>query len=162
MERVNLMKAFFSYAFGYVNIQDNSLFLTRSGNWSEVEEMKTQTPGKIGSHMHKWRILLFMTVVIVAFLFTVLHALHAGNGNSVLSLVLLGIGAFSVYRYLQKDLGRTAHISLDQIYKIDFEITQVTIHFYNHQQKDSSIILEKVESKGIELLHTVTQVNLKP
>lgn len=42
------MKHFFKYKFGYINIDEETLYLTKTGNWQEVKDIVARNDNKEG------------------------------------------------------------------------------------------------------------------
>ena len=62
------MKEFFKYANGYVNINDENLFLTNSGNWSETKEINEKSAKTIRQNNVKgFKFYVFLFIIIVLF-----------------------------------------------------------------------------------------------
>ena len=47
------MKEYFKYANGFVNLNDENLFLTNSGNWSETSDLLEKSPKSIRQNNFK-------------------------------------------------------------------------------------------------------------
>ena len=64
------MKEYFKYANGYVNIKDEFFFLTNSGNWFEILELKEKVVPTHSSHAHprsSWKDELIDALVTLGF-----------------------------------------------------------------------------------------------
>ena len=60
------MKEYFKYANGYVNINDENLFLTNSGNWSETHDLLEKSPKSIRKNdLKSVKIYAYYFVIIV-------------------------------------------------------------------------------------------------
>lgn len=146
------MKEYFKYDNGYVNINDENLFLTNSGNWSEIttiEEKSEKTIRKNSIRSLKFYAFILGLVGLVA-----LSVARAQNGSIPIGLILL---VFAAYMYMKRDVGSKYKIPLSKIKNIEIDKEEVKIIFLNLNNVEDFEIIHKVENKGLSILVVLIQ-----
>jgi len=151
------MKEWFKYEFGYVNLTDEDIYLTHTGNWSETEQLpeKTNRNTRKGN-FRRGRIIVFFLIAICLFLAAMLHNL-AGNSASLLLLLGLPIGGFKLYQYLKSDMSLSFKIPLIKLKSVVCLENQAELLFENGDGEEETIRLAGVEEKGMKLLQTLLE-----
>lgn len=153
------MKQYFKYSSGYVNINDEHLFMTNSGNWSEthtLEEKSSKTEKANNRKNLKFDFLIFVLIICIAFV--VYDAFNSRGVSRSLPMGLIVL-ALALYRYFKNETGKKIKIPLAKIINVEVTGNKATIFFYNKANEKDSEELSKIDSKGIQLLE---QLNLKP
>lgn len=148
------MKNFFKYNNGYVNIDEDNLFLTNSGNWSEtndIQEKSTKTEKENNYKNFKYKFFLFVLGLLVCF---VLYKSFDNLKNKILPLGLIVL-FISVYRYFKNETGKKIKIPLEKIASIEFFENDVKINFYNSLNILDSEYLKKIDTKGFDILKSL-------
>lgn len=146
------MKNYFKYDNGYVNIIDENLFLTNSGNWSETYDLLEKSPKSIKQNNFKSnKINLFLFLIICIGL---LMISKAKNAVLPLGFISLGIAAFF---YMKRETGKRYKIPILKIIKIEVVDNSVKIIFYNANNQEDFEEITNVEFKGLAILEELTQ-----
>lgn len=146
------MKQYFKYANGYVNINNENLFLTNSGNWSETYDLLEKSPKSIKQNNFKTnKINLFLFLIICIGL---LMISKAKNAALPLGFISLGIAAFF---YMKLETGKRYKIPISKIIKIEVVDNVVKIIFYNANNQEDFEEITNVEYKGLGILEELKQ-----
>jgi hypothetical protein len=148
-------RAWFKYEYGFVNIDSKNLYLTRTGNWSEIPDLTEKAQLKYSIMPKLIKGFLFIVLFISGLL--MLNKL-SDFGISLLSILsALGAvgGGYTLYEYLKRETGYKFLIPLYKIRSIEYSGINVTIVFKNKENREESIHLEKVELKGILILKKI-------
>lgn len=146
------MKEYFKYDNGYVNINNENLFLTNSGNWSEaltIEEKSSKTIRKNSAKTFKIYIYFFLVICLIVLIIS-----RSQTGAIPFAVVLLAFGAFL---YMKRDMGNQYKIPLSKIKDILIDEDQVCIVFLNSGNLEDSETIRKVENKGLIILADVIE-----
>jgi hypothetical protein len=141
------MKEYFKYANGFVNINDENLFLTNSGNWSETHELLEKSPKSIKQNNFKgFKIYIFLFVVVCL---VVLIVSKSKSGSIPFGIILLGLGAFA---YLKRETGKRYKIPIAKIRSIEIIENSAKIIFLNENNAEDLEAIKVVETKGLGIL----------
>ena len=147
------MKEYFKYANGFVNLNDDNLFLTNSGNWQETINLFEKSPKSIRKNKFKgFKIYVFL--IVVAVLFSIILS-KAKAGSIPFGIVLLGLATYS---YLKREIGKQYKIPISKIINIQLENKDAIIYFYNANDIEDIEVRKKVDAKGLDVL---SKFNLK-
>lgn len=149
------MKEYFKYANGFVNINDENLFLTNSGNWSETHELLEKSPKSIKQNNFKgFKIYIFLFVVVCLF---VLILSKSKSGSIPFGIILLGLGAFA---YLKRETGKRYKIPISKIRNIEILKNSAKIIFLNESNNEDIEEITVIETKGLSILENMKhQIN---
>lgn len=152
------MKEYFKYDKGFVNIDDENLYLTNSGNWQEARNLQEKSSKTIkDNNSRKNRISLYFYICLGLGVLCTFYQLS--NGKSVrLPLVFSGLG-FAAYRYMIRETGNRYKIPLSKIITISNENNFIRINFLDEQGIETFEQLSDVEIKGIGLLEDQFRMN---
>ncbi len=147
------MKDWFRYKYGFVNIDDENIYFTSTGNWTETKKLQEKGIQK-SNKIRRIRIqafLVFSCLLGAIMLFTSL-----ANG-SVNLLLLIGLPAylFYIYNYLKTGIGENYKLPIQHIISITIEDQTAMIEFTYLDNKTYTEKLESVEEKGKELLERI-------
>jgi len=145
------MKEWFKYEYGYVNIDDDNIYFTNTGNWSEVGLLKEKS-GVKSNKLRKIRIQVFLIVVGVLAAFLLFKNVLSGE-VSILLIVGLPISVFLVYKYLKTEIGSNYKLPICKVSKIEIEDNEVTNVFNNSKSGVNKEVLVNVEEKGLRILN---------
>ena len=106
------MKEYFKYDNGYVNINDENLFLTNSGNWSEIATIEEKSAKTI--KQNKIKGIKFYVFIALLLCFVALSITRAKSGTIPIGLILL---AFAAFMYMKREVGSKYKIPLFDIGK---------------------------------------------
>lgn len=143
------MKEFFKYSNGYININDENLFMTNSGNWSETLELQEKSPKSIRRNWLKgMKFYIFFFLLFGGFLLSI--TFEEGSERILpIGLVLLII---IVYKYFSNEIGNTYKIPLEKIKNIEINKNEVRFVFLNLNGVEDFEIIHGVEEKGLVFL----------
>lgn len=144
------MKEYFKYANGYININDENLFLTNSGNWSETHDLMEKSPKSIRKNKFKGFKIYIYLFVVACLIILVLS--KSKSGSVPVGIILLGLAAFT---YMKRETGKQYKIPISKIQNIEFSENQTKIIFLNQANAEDFEILNKVDNKGIEILNVI-------
>lgn len=148
------MKTFFKYEFGYINLDSDNLYLTNSGNWSEVKNLKEKSSipsGKDG--FRRFRIALFF--VLASILLTGIFFVNITSGRkSFFLLVLIPIGIYKLYTYMRQDLGSRFFIPLEKIDAVEYDQDRngYLLRFRNRENDSVSEFIRNVGGEDFDRL----------
>ena len=148
------MKDYFKYANGYVNIDDENLYLTNSGNWSETHKLEEKSPKSIKKNKNKlFRINSYYVIIGIVLLLFILGITNKNSNKAIpIGIIMIIISGF---RYMRNELGNKYKIPLSKIK--DFEITtnSVKIIFKNLNDEIDFETINKVEAKGLQIIKII-------
>jgi hypothetical protein len=148
------LKHFFKYQRGYVNLDENFVYLTTTGNWSEINELSEKTgASKRDNNLRISLNGIFLIMAIGAGALILLFGLLNGR-LSFMPMVLVPVGGYYLYRYMQRDLGVKYRIPISKITSIELNQAEkkVILRFLNGSDEKDQEILNNVEQKGFEIL----------
>ncbi|MGH2664439.1 hypothetical protein [Flavobacterium sp.] len=146
------MKEYFKYDSGYVNINDENLFLTNSGNWSETAAIEEKSSKTIRKNTVKG--LKFYAFILVLLCLVALSVARAKSGSIPIGLILL---VFAAFIYMKREVGSKYKIPLSKIKNIEINGSEVKIIFLNSNNVEDFEIIHKVENKGLSILTDLIQ-----
>ena len=146
------MKEYFKYANGFVNINDENLFLTNSGNWSETHELLEKSSKSIRQNNFKgFKIYIFLFVVVCL---VVLILSKSKSGYIPFGIILLGLGAFA---YMKRETGKRYKIPISKIISITIIENSAKIIFFNENCIEDFEVITVVEAKGLLILEELNR-----
>lgn len=148
--KINNMKEYFKYANGYININDENIFLTNSGNWSETNKLMEKSPKSIRKNQFKGFKIYIYLFVLACIILLVLS--KSKSGSIPVGIILLGL---AVYTYMKRETGKQYKITISKIKEITISENQTKIIFLNEANVEDFEILNNVEGKGIEILEEI-------
>lgn len=147
------MKEYFKYAKGFVNINDENLFLTNSGNWSETHELLEKSSKSIRQNNFKgFRIYIFLFAVACLI---VLILSKSKSGSIPFGIILLGLGAFA---YMKRETGKRYKIPISKIISVTIIENSAKIIFLNENNNEDFEEIYGIDAKGLGVLE---ELNLK-
>lgn len=147
------MKEYFKYANGFVNINDDNLFLTNSGNWSETHELLEKSPKSIRQNNFKGFKIYIYLFVIACLILLILS--KSKSGSIPFGIVLLGLGAFA---YLKRETGKRYKIPIEKINEIVIIDNTAKIIFNNANDSVDFEEITKIEAKGLVVLEDLNRL----
>lgn len=156
------MKEWFKYKYGFVNIDKNFVFLTKSGNWSETSELKEKNYKGFKTSELKDKIKIFSYLAVLALLAIWLMLKNLASGDlSFLLLIGLPVLFYFVYHYLIREANASFLIPKDKIFQIEIVDEETTLFFYDINGKETSHIIKEFDQKGFEILQKLKSTTLK-
>lgn len=141
------MKEYFKYANGYVNINDENLFLTNSGNWSETHDLLEKSLKSIRKNDLK-----SLKIYSLPFIIVCLGLLLYSKLDNVFIPFAFSGSCFGAYLYLIRETGKRYKIPISKIISFNISNDTVKIVFKNANDVDDFEEIFKVEKKGLSIL----------
>ena len=153
------MKEWFKYEYGFINVDDDNVYLTSTGNWSETKNMEEKSDASIRKHVvKKWINILYLGgwfIVFVSFLIAFYtKSTDLNQAYWRLPLALIGL-ALIMYKHLRKDMGPKYKIPISKIKKIEFGKEDIFIHFIDPRNEQVFQELVRVAWKGHKVLQKI-------
>ena len=146
------MKEYFKYSNGYININDENLFLTNSGNWSETHDLLEKSPKSIRKNdLKSLKIYSFLFIVICLGLFMMSKA-----KNGFVPFGFIGLG-FAAFLYMKRETGKRYKIPISKITSFTISNDTVKIVFKNANDINDFEEIFKVETKGLAILEELSR-----
>ena len=156
LQNARTMKEWLKHKHGYLNIDENNLYFTKTGNWSEIPDLKEQNSEefKTADQNSKIKLISFVGVIGSAFLWIFLSGI--GNGNfTILQILATIVTAYLVYNYLIPEHGAAFLIPYNKIQKIEFEDDNATVHFLDYDGTNATYRLMTLDLDGIHLINRI-------
>lgn len=140
------MKHYFKYFGGYVNIDEENLYLTNSGNWQEARGLEEKSPSTVRANNNR-------IIRMKGFVYGIIIVLSAAAFlfYTALSLgLLLGFGAlaYKLFDYFGTEFGKRYKIPLSKLKEAKMEGDTITLIFLNAQNE---VDRESVENADLRL-----------
>lgn len=146
------MKEYFKYDNGYVNISDENLFLTNSGNWSETHDLLEKSPKSIREND-----LRSLKIYSLPFIIVCIGLLMYSKLDNVFIPFAFSGSCFGAYLYLKRETGKRYKIPISKIISFDISNDKVKILFRNANDIDDFEEIFKVETKGLAILEELSR-----
>jgi hypothetical protein len=146
------MKHFFKYRNGYMNIDDENLYLTTTGNWSEtkdiIEKSTVSKRNNLSRIANKHNFLVKMGIILTGFFFY-----NNDLKSIILPVLIIGAGLLILLNYTRRDFGLQYKIPLSKIDSIILiNQNDIKITFRNLDNEPDIETLKGVQNQGIEYL----------
>lgn len=154
------MKHFFKYEFGYINIDDENLYMTNSGNWSETKELLEKSDqSKSKNKNQKYKVFGYYLFLILIALFFV----YKFNFVNITYGFIIGLAVlfYSAYNFMKSEQGNRYKIPLTKINQMEYSYNSLKIHFKNLDNNDDFERIENVEEKGLKILNELNLISSK-
>ena len=149
------MQEWFKYEYGYVNIDDEHLYLTNSGNWSETINLREKSRAVNSRNENKtMRMVAFLVVVYGFFGYMIVNSMINGRVGITLLILTVG-GGYKMYDYIRHGIGAKFKIPLVKISGFTVLGNTVEIEFTDGEGNIDQYKLHKVEEKGLGIIHSL-------
>ncbi|MFD0962692.1 hypothetical protein [Pseudofulvibacter geojedonensis] len=150
------MKEFFKYQFGYINIDEDNLYMTTTGVWSETKELLEKSSlSKKANELRKGKKDLGAFLLVAILALSAIVTLNKSIGIiGFISAMGLCSGAYKVYKVFQKDSGYQYKIPRDKIKSIHLSENELEIEFLNAEGNVDKEVLKNIEEKGVKIIET--------
>jgi hypothetical protein len=152
-------KLYFEYAFGYVNIDEECIYFTATGNWDEVRKLKGNRHDFIKpAHQKatKSQVYLVLLTLMMLGLFY-----YAWLSRSIMPIFVGVCGFYFGFQAVRHQVKPRFYLPLDEINEVHLAGDKVTITFDEDPILSSQFILEQVSEKGIDILQEVFEHKVK-
>ena len=148
-----MQKHYFKYALGYINIDDQNLYLTNSGNWQEILEIEEKSRAtETNNNNRNGRMRGFVYTIFGgagAYIFYMLN-------QKVLAIPLfvgLGFLALQVLKYFKTEFGNRYKIPIHKIIAVAPQGKDgLKISFYNAAGNPDYEVVKEVTPNGISFI----------
>lgn len=150
------MKEWFKHKYGFINIDDENVYITRTGNWSEVSGLKEKNykPLKFADFRTKLKIGIYLFIVFGIILFGFISNIISGN-ISFLLLIGLPVLGYTAFQYIIPEFGSSFVIPRNKILAIRTEDTDFHIEFLDANDQNTSNHFYGLNQKGLEIINKV-------
>ena len=146
------MKDWFKYEYGFVNFDEDNFYLTSTGNWSDIKDLK-QHEKKITNRLPSKG---FIYILLVGVLFSCLFFLNIISGKmSLILLIGLPLAGVAVYNYMKTELGANYVIPYSKVKEITIEGKKISIDLYDLNNLQSKCELVNVSPEGINKMENL-------
>jgi len=118
------MKTWFKHKYGYVNIDDEYIYFTSSGNWSETSTLTEKSISQAQNPRLSNFIFYFLGIGTIMFFLL-------SNSKSIPIIVGFSILAYKAYEYLKSDLGPQYKIKKSNVVSVDHDPNETIVKFLN-------------------------------
>jgi hypothetical protein len=139
------MKTYYKYKYGFINIDENTVYLSATGNWSETKSLKEKKYGKSSKNNEKVIAIYFFLAVAILF---ICYALIIDNSHIILkwvSLLSAIIFITNLKRYFNTEIGERFLIPKNKIIQINSTEKTLTLLFVTLDDFREEIKLKQVE-----------------
>lgn len=144
-----------------MNVDDESIYLTTSGNWAEAKKLKEKSSASAKANRKRInRISLFIFLVAAMVVVALLYALSNESANKLVFVVLPIVG-FKVYGYFKPDLGKRYQIPVAKIQSFEPVPEGFEIQFTNLDGELDSETITGIQGDGIRILNGI-RLNIFP
>lgn len=145
-------KHFFKYAYGYINIDAENLYMTNSGNFQEARETEEKSSANQAQNNHRVnRMKGFVYGFLAIIAFFIVDAVE-NKTFAIGGFVAAGLLAYKLFDYFKPEFGSRYRIPLSKIERIERYNKGIKIFFLNANNESDFEIIEKVEDKGFTVL----------
>ena len=132
-------RSYFKHEQGYINVMEDRLCFTRSGNWQEAEQT-TERTGRTTA-VHTSRVIVGVLLVLLggAALGLMKGGRFSEGVSFPLTIGLMGFGCYKLYSALRTDFGPSFCIPFSKIRSVEGTAQGVAITFVNGAWKDDRI-----------------------
>jgi hypothetical protein len=145
------MKTFHKYGNGYINIDDSMIYLTSTGNWSEIETLTEKTIGKNTKKTGK----IISISIFFGVLCILLLVFFLSTKNSIpFKLFVLASGIIGIAKlkdYFSTETGERFYIPKSKVICITPDENNLTIEFKSVSGEPDMILIANVKG-NIELI----------
>jgi len=146
------LKHYFKYKFGYINIDDENLYLTKTGNWQETKEIteKSKTSTRLNRNRKNTKLAFYWILyAIVFFIFNTFFT----TGFWITTAIILTIIISLLFFFYKRDFGKQYKIPLSKIESIVLtNQTNLNIRFRNTSYEPDNEIIKGLEKTNIDFL----------
>lgn len=146
------MRHYFKYYNGFINVDENNLYLTKSGNWKEVEEIAEKNILSIennsSQNLYRYTFywILYTIIIVIFFKFFSLKFW-------IFLAIKLAIAQFLLTYFYRRDFAKSGIIPLYHVLAIEkVNKKDIKISFRNINNEQITEVLKNVDSKGIDYL----------
>jgi hypothetical protein len=156
LQTARIMKEWLKHKHGYLNIDEKNLYFTKTGNWSEIADLKEQnsTEFKTADQNSKIKLILLLGIIDAVSVWQLFSKDRIGGFNLLLFMSPI-VSFYLVYNYLIPEYGAAFAVPYNKIQKIEFENDIATVHFLDYDGAKATYQLMKLDLDGIDLINRI-------
>ena len=146
------MKEWLKHKYGFINIDDENVYVTKTGNWSEVSGLKEKNYKlfKLDDFRTKLKIGIYLFIVFGFILYVFISKILSGDlGLLIFGLPLLGYTAF---QYIIPEFGSSFVIPKKKITAIRTDESDFYIEFLDANDQNTSNHFRNLDQKGLKII----------
>ncbi|MFZ6052344.1 hypothetical protein [Halocola ammonii] len=152
------MKACYKYEFGYVNVDGESVYLTNTGNWTEIARLSTKTQRSHSRDMRRYfKHTIYLVVISIVAAAFVIYNVFFGVYNMVI-LIGLPVLIYYLYQYLKNEMGPAFAIPHHKLLSVESQGKSTIITYIDGEGDEVNDKLVKLEEEGQETLKKLAQL----
>lgn len=144
------MKIWFPYKYGYVNIDEENVYFTSSGNWQDALALKQLAPIEPKKNTFNQAKPIILVLVYGLFSLTAASNFSGSTPAQVIAFGLAVLSTYFLYRKFRRDTGPQFRIPLEGIEKIEFQDDSATVSFIRYKSWKRERLIEDIGEAGIE------------
>lgn len=150
------MHKWLKHKYGYLNIDDENIYATKTGNWSEINGLKEKNykPRQMANFRNRLKIGAYLIIMVGLFLFVLFSNILSGNISFLLLVGLPTLG-YTAFQYIIPEYGSSFVIPKHKITKIRFEESDAYIEFVDANNISTTNRFRKLDQKGMEILKSM-------
>jgi len=154
-KRLILLKDWCKHRYGFVNFDDEYMYLTSSGNWSDVDDLGelNEEGFRSKSSFQRNKTILFLTIIILAGVFLIILK---GRSVEISVFIVVAFTIFAVFQYFASNLSLNFKIPYSKIQSIDVREQAADITFTDFNGKEEKHHLQGLNGKGISLFYEIS------
>ena len=146
-----MTKSHFKYAYGYINVDEDNVYFTSTGNWQETKGLKEK--GVSSSEFLK-RIIFGLFILI--YLIFALHAFVYSKENLKLAGIGLVLMLLPIVRMINNSSSDVKfYIPKSKIYEIQIEPTVIWLKFYSKDKAAQNFYIQQLEANEQEFVERI-------
>lgn len=153
-----MKKYYFKYKLGYINIDSTNLYLTKTGNWFEINHLKENSKTKKKLNREKFEIsksYYYVILLISAFLLILTE-----RKNILVNFLVAGFNLiFFFLKYFNNEAIPNFKIPIHKILNYRLLNNDVELFFRNGINQEDYIILKNVDLKILTILNEFNKVS---
>ena len=151
------MKACYKYEFGYVNVDDEFVYLTNTGNWTEIPKLPEKTQQSHARDMRRYfkhtTYLVVISVLAAAFvLYNVLFGIY-----SMVVIIGLPVLIYYLYQYLKNEMGPAFAIPHHKLVSVENHGKSTIITYIDGEGDEVNDKLVRLEEEGRKALKNIIE-----
>lgn len=146
------MKHYFKYGSGYVNIDEENLYLTNSGNWQETRELKEKSRATIAENDRRIGKMKGFVYTVFGAIAVLIYSMVENKTISISIFIGMGVLAYQVLQYFKSDFGSRYKIPLAKIEAVERHDKGLKIIFRNENNEPDFEKIDNVEAGGFQVL----------
>jgi hypothetical protein len=153
------LKEWFKYGIGYVNIDDEYIYISNSGNWGDCQRLKEKS--KVTNRAATGRQMFILSFIIIVGL-VALSAWLFNTFEDIRFYFLVTPGPIMIYflfKYMRREIGPAFKIPREKIGSIVIAENSIQFVFANGDDKNISHTVYDIPENGHEIIKMLLEAN---